>query len=160
MSERWLPIPGFEGYEASDQGGVRSQGQCLTRYSNGDGTGYQWVYTRFGKLYVHHAVLTTFRGPAEVGQESRHYDGNDTNNRLENLLWGTRSENTLDQVRLGVHNNASKTHCKHGHEYTPENTYINPRGSRECQMCRRDRRDRWKEQWTNSTAGYIQASGR
>jgi HNH endonuclease len=33
--------------------------------------------------------------------------------------------------------NGSKTHCKHRHEFTPENTYTNPRGQRECKTCRR-----------------------
>lgn len=28
-----------------------------------------------------------------------------------------------------------KTECKHGHEYTPENTYVNPKGYRECRAC-------------------------
>lgn len=30
------------------------------------------------------------------------------------------------------------THCKHGHEFTPENTYLRP-GMRECRSCRRKR---------------------
>lgn len=34
----------------------------------------------------------------------------------------------------GEHN-ARKTHCKHGHEYTPENTYVQPKGSRACRTC-------------------------
>lgn len=35
-----------------------------------------------------------------------------------------------------------KTHCKNGHEFTPENTYCNPRNKRQCIACRRliDRR--------------------
>ena len=36
--------------------------------------------------------------------------------------------------------NADKTHCPAGHEYTHENTYLNPRGSRECRACRLLRR--------------------
>lgn len=32
----------------------------------------------------------------------------------------------------------NKTHCKQGHEYTPENTYVNPSspGHRNCRTCR------------------------
>ncbi|WP_346536943.1 HNH endonuclease [Micromonospora sp. DPT] len=32
--------------------------------------------------------------------------------------------------------NARKTHCKHGHEFTRANTYITPRGTRNCRACR------------------------
>lgn len=28
------------------------------------------------------------------------------------------------------------THCQHGHEFTPENTYRRPNGSRQCRACR------------------------
>lgn len=42
-------------------------------------------------------------------------------------------------VLRGVSNSAinkRKTHCKHGHELTPENTYTYPRGWRGCRKCR------------------------
>lgn len=33
--------------------------------------------------------------------------------------------------------NRDKTHCIHGHEFTPENTYVRPKGWRECRACHR-----------------------
>jgi hypothetical protein len=36
-------------------------------------------------------------------------------------------------------NNARKTHCKHGHEYTEANTYV-WRGARICRACNERRR--------------------
>ena len=33
-------------------------------------------------------------------------------------------------------NQRSKTHCPHGHEYTPENTYRYADGRRRCRRCR------------------------
>ena len=33
--------------------------------------------------------------------------------------------------------NARKTHCPQGHPYSPENTYIQPKGSRACRVCMR-----------------------
>jgi hypothetical protein len=33
------------------------------------------------------------------------------------------------------HFNASKTHCRHGHPFTPENTYYTPDGRRRCRAC-------------------------
>jgi len=29
------------------------------------------------------------------------------------------------------------THCKHGHEFTPDNTHVYPNGQHECRTCRR-----------------------
>ena len=33
---------------------------------------------------------------------------------------------------------ASKTHCKHGHPFSPENTYYTPDGHRRCRTCLRE----------------------
>jgi hypothetical protein len=49
---------------------------------------------------------------------------------VENL---TRSPLTLISI------NAAKTHCKRGHEFTPENTYIERGGGRSCRTCKRIR---------------------
>jgi len=33
--------------------------------------------------------------------------------------------------------NVNKTQCNHGHEFTPENTYIDKDGGRNCRTCKR-----------------------
>ncbi len=38
---------------------------------------------------------------------------------------------------------ANKTHCKHGHAYTAENTYRKPNGKRNCRRCRTLAAARW-----------------
>ena len=55
--------------------------------------------------YIHSLVLTAFRGPAPNGDQARHLDGNHWNNRLENLAWGTHSENARDSIRHGTFRN-------------------------------------------------------
>ena len=43
-------------------------------------------------------------------------------------------------IDSGVYGNKEKTHCPHGHEYTPENTWWNRQGrSRECYECKKRR---------------------
>ncbi len=39
--------------------------------------------------------------------------------------------------------NAMKTYCPSDHEYTAENTYTSPDGSRECRICRAERAKEW-----------------
>jgi hypothetical protein len=42
--------------------------------------------------------------------------------------------------------NARKTHCKHGHEFTPENTYWRKdRPGRRCVRCNREQTARYKQ---------------
>lgn len=53
----------------------------------------------------------------------------------------TRQENTLRSPVAIAALNAAKTHCVHGHEFSPENTYVyqeNPTGAprRRCRTCR------------------------
>jgi hypothetical protein len=60
----------------------------------------------------------------------------------EHLEKGNPSKNTLDSVRDGTHNMARKTHCKRGHEFTPENTYL-INGMRHCRQCRNEAQKRY-----------------
>lgn len=75
-----------------------------------------------------------------------HWDGNPRNN-VRNIVplchWcHARVHGWME----GLHDRKrARTHCYHGHEYTPENTYTDPRrGTRECRECRREAQRRWK----------------
>jgi hypothetical protein len=50
---------------------------------------------------VHHLVLETYVGPRPEGKEPCHRNGIKTDNRLDNLYWGTRAENIADKFRHG-----------------------------------------------------------
>lgn len=88
---------------------------------------------------VHRLIAIAFLGQPEARQEVRHLDGDPSNNRVDNLKWGTRSENIRDSVRHGTHVWANKTHCPQGHAYDAPNTYIRSNGGRMCRECLRQR---------------------
>jgi DNA-binding XRE family transcriptional regulator len=84
-----------------------------------DPDGYlQISMTRNGKVItprVHKLTLAAFVGPKAEGQQCRHLDGDRTNNRIENLAWGSHAENEADKDRHGTrpygdaHGNAKLT---------------------------------------------------
>lgn len=56
----------------------------------------------------------------------------------------TMRENTLRGIGPSAVN-AVATHCKHGHEFTPENTWVDAkRRTRHCRTCMRRRWHEWK----------------
>lgn len=154
LTETWLPVVGWEGlYEVSDQGRVRS---LPREVAFGERT--RVVPSRIlkpgrdvhGKLYVnlsngslrrvqrvHRLVLEAFVGPRPEGMEGCHFDDDNENNRLSNLRWDTHSGNMRDKVRNGHCHQTNKTHCKWGHEFTPDNTKIGKNGGRWCRECQR-----------------------
>lgn len=113
VDEVWKSVVGWEEfYEVSNMGrvrriaggqGVRSVGTCkklteaMTGYfvTNLNRPGVQELKT------VHSMVLEAFIGLCPDGQECRHLDGNQKNNWLENLSWGSAKENADDRSRHG-----------------------------------------------------------
>ncbi len=112
-------IPGFPGYLVSSEGKVFSirhpTGQGFNRKienkvemgNKADKDGYIRVGLRKNGVQtfigVHVCVLLAFVGPCPEGMQCRHFpDGDPSNNRLENLQWGTSKENTKDRVTHGT----------------------------------------------------------
>jgi len=60
------------------------------------------------KKYISRIVLETFVGRCPKGWQCRHLDGNPLNNNLNNLKWGTRSENQMDRLRHGTDHRGEK----------------------------------------------------
>ena len=117
MTEVWKAIPGFEGlYEASTLGNIRSLDREIT-YPNGRTYKYRGKVlkahsvNKYGhqilklgsqhRKLVHVLVAETFIGPRPDGMEVRHLNGDPTDNRADNLRYGTRSENQRDQYNYG-----------------------------------------------------------
>lgn len=154
-AEHWKPVLSYEDcYEVSDQGRVRSldrrvyAGRNATRLSRGriltpglsPTTGRRLVnLCRDGHRLprpVATLVAEAFLGARPDGLQVCHNNGCATDDRLVNLRWDTASANILDQTRHGTHNNARKTHCPRGHEYSGENLLLDE-GRRRCVLCTR-----------------------
>jgi hypothetical protein len=117
--EQWKPVVGYEGvYEVSDLGRVRSLDRWVrvgsgrrrtgVRYFTPSPTGKNKKYKRVllrnpdKNRPVHQLVLEAFVGPRPKDCEVRHLDGNPSNNRLDNLDWGTKAENEADKIKHGT----------------------------------------------------------
>jgi hypothetical protein len=113
-TEHWFPVVGYEGtYEVSDHGRVKrvlaSAGAvagCVLKPAVANRCGHLVVVLCVGgrcrRMFVHRLVLTAVVGPCPPGMECRHLNGDPADNRIENLVWGTRTENMADKLRHGT----------------------------------------------------------
>lgn len=133
MSEVWKPLPGLsEYYEVSNTGKVRKlayeitvirQGKEVIRrypekelrqYTNDRGYKVVGLYTaELGQVTVgvHRLVCITFNGPPPTVFATHvcHRNGIRTDNRPENLYWGTPKDNGLDRQ---FHSNYQHGHAR------------------------------------------------
>ena len=63
----------------------------------------------------------------------------------------TMRDNSLRGISFAA-KNAPKTHCPRGHPYDLFNTYVDPRGRRECRICKRLRDGRLANGWARQRA--------
>ena len=156
--EAWRPVHGFEGiYSVSNRGSVRrdlqSPGATAGRIlRNGvQKSGHQHVtlsYRGVARIYlVHRLVLEAFVRPAAPWEEGRHLNGDPSDNRLENLAWGSSSDNKKDSVLHRTHHNSAKTHCGNGHPLEEPNLKRVPltRAHRSCLACGRENSLAWNQ---------------
>lgn len=139
MSERWLPVKGYEGlYEVSDLGRFRNSKRMKLKKTTPDKFGYLQVRLCKDGIpatkLAHRLVLEAFVGPCPEGMETRHLDGDPTNNKVCNLAWGTVEENRWDTVKHGNHPNQKKKKCPRGHKLEEPNL-VESSPHRRCKAC-------------------------
>jgi hypothetical protein len=104
--EIWKPVVGHPGYEVSSLGNVRSSfrgGRVLRPGVNRKRGGYRQVNLAGGiQRRICVLVAAAFLGPRKEGQVARHKNGEPSDDRAENLEWGTQGDNNRDAVRHGT----------------------------------------------------------
>lgn len=132
--EVWRAIPDNEGYEVSSLGRVRSLDRTLDdgRKRSGKvlkawaaGAGYQYVSIGSKvKIGVHRLVALAFHGsPSHGRNEAAHLNGQSSDNRAENIVWASRSENEQ-------HKRAHGTYARPVNYYKPGQKKRGPKSSR------------------------------
>jgi len=93
--------------------------------------GYGQSYKNGRHVYAHRVAYEEWRGPIPEGLELDHLCRNTLCVNPEHLEPVTHAQN---MTRF----QATITHCKNGHEFTPQNTYIRPDrpNQRGCRICR------------------------
>lgn len=104
--ERWLPIEGWDSYDVSDWGRVRSWAYSKCRIMKLSMRNGRYFGVRIGRnkteyrtFLVHILVLETFVGPKPPRMYGCHRDDDPSNNRLSNLRWDTPRANQLDRLK-------------------------------------------------------------
>jgi hypothetical protein len=116
-----------------------------------DNYGYGKFYIE-GKPFTAHRIAHHLKRGSVADSHVLHMCDNPPCVRPSHLFLGTKKDNSQDMMAKGRGRsqfvpgmapigvaalNTVKTHCKRGHEFTPENTHINTKGSRVCKACRR-----------------------
>ncbi len=136
MKEQWRPVYGYTGvYEVSNKGRVRSLdrkinsvrwktktrrcGKILTPHPDW----YGHLHVGLSKKgitktrNIHNLVARAFLGPKPTGNIVRHGPHGKAVNSVDNLSYGTRTEDRFDQYRDGTLTLAKPVRCSNGQEY-------------------------------------------
>lgn len=95
QDEVWRDVPSMPGTIVSNYGRVAKVRTTFTT-----DRGYQKVGVRDTTREVHCLVAEAFIGPRPEGQVVRHLNCDSTDNRPENLAYGTPQENIHDSIRM------------------------------------------------------------
>ena len=115
-------IPGYPGYYATADGRIVStRGRVIKVLQPGLEGQYRKKYMSV-KVYntdnvkeqrkIHQLVLTAWFRPPKNGEVCRHLNGNQFDNRLENLIWGMPQANYRDRIKHATERNVDDMSIK------------------------------------------------
>ena len=101
--EVWLPYPDCPRYMISNMGRVRGPRDGVLAGTRATSYDYRQYHIEGKTILGHVLVARTFIGPMPSDMEEiRHLDGNGQNNRVSNLMYGTKRQNAADKERHGT----------------------------------------------------------
>lgn len=121
---------------------IRMTPDCWWWTGEQNGKGYGLIRVGRRKLMAHRVVYELREGAIPEGFQLDHLCRNRAcvfPGHLEPVIARTNVLRGTGHSAV----NARKTHCIHGHEFTDENTYIDPRGWRACRACGREAQRRY-----------------
>lgn len=118
-----------------------SENGCLN-WTGSKSRGYGKIRVNGRTVPAQRAAYETWVGPIPEGYEVDHLCCNPSCINPDHLEAVTPRENKI-RANGWAGTNYRKTHCVHGHEYTPENTRLDHRGNRTCRACHRAYQAAW-----------------
>ncbi len=121
-----------------------ADGECWLWESGIDHEGYARMFVDGKTRRVHRLSYEALIGPIPPGLVIDHICRVRNCVNPAHLRAVTNRENILCGAGLSAQN-ATKTHCAQGHEFTAENTYLSPYNKRRCLACAREWEKKYKQ---------------
>ncbi len=119
-------------------GKIRVTPGCWLWTAGKTGPGYGQLLLGSKPMLAHRYSYELYVGSIPKGMVVRHKCDTRSCVNPDHLELGTVADNNRDMIDRGRAAWQNQTHCKHNHEYTPENTRHH-NGQRFCRACDRER---------------------
>jgi len=110
--------------------------ECLIWTGAHDKCGYGQAFVDGRVQYIHRVAWQLANGPIPDGLMIDHVAARGCRHRDCAYVGHLEPVTLAENLRRAGRWMADKTHCPSGHPYDQRNTYLTPRGKRDCRACR------------------------
>lgn len=139
---------------------TEKSGDCLEWRGWKNRVGYGSISVKCKPWATHRLAWVLEKGPIPPDKLVCHTCDNRACCNVSHMFLGSHKDNMADCRKKNRYYYSNLTHCKHGHEFTPENTYYRVGTTlRSCKMCQRIRM-RIEAGWTKEQAETLSVTPR